>query len=93
MTENYTNAMQAVKRDRDRQSQNGYHNTISQKLLWEKKNMLLASSMPREDIHDYRNKWTEQHRSKIHEAKTKKINWKTYNNITWRLQYPTFSNG
>ena len=33
MTEKYTNAMQAVKKDRDRQSQNGYHNTISQKLL------------------------------------------------------------
>lgn len=71
MTEKYTNAMQAVAlRHWDRESQNGYPNTIGQKLLWEKKNMLLASSMPQEDSHDYRNKWTEQHNSKIHEAKT-----------------------
>ena len=93
MTEKHTSAMQAVKKDRDRQSQSGYHKTISQKLLWEKKNMLLANSMPQEDIHDYRNEWTGQHSSKIHEAKTKKIHWKTYNNITWRLQRPTFNNG
>lgn len=70
MTEKYTNATQAVKKDRDRESQNGYPNTIGQKLLWEKKDMLLASSMPQEDSHDYRNKWNEQHSSKIHEAKT-----------------------
>lgn len=33
MTEKYTNAMQAAKKDRDRESQNGYPNTIGQKLL------------------------------------------------------------